>query len=125
MNSSCRNASSNSRVIVVKTKHSRVRKFWDERAVQEGVSSHEVTHKDIWQRWLEIKAIGDYLRKKDRVLDVGCGNGYSTRIFAGLCKEIVGIDYSNEMIDRARAESGKKVRERQSFSRLPSVMCLN
>jgi SAM-dependent methyltransferase len=108
MHSSYRSASAGSRVKDVKTKHSQVKKFWDERAVQGGISSQEVTHKDIWQRWLEIKTISNYLRKKDRVLDVGCGNGYSTRIFSGLCKEIVGIDYSNEMIDRARAESEKR-----------------
>jgi ubiquinone/menaquinone biosynthesis C-methylase UbiE len=88
-------------------KRSRIRTFWDERAVQTDILPGQVTHKDIWQRWLEIETICNYLRNKDRVLDVGCGNGYSTRIFAERCREIVGMDYSNEMVARARAETEK------------------
>lgn len=87
-----------------------VKHFWAKRAVQENISPENVTHKDIWQRWLEIAMIGSYLRKNTRVLDVGCGNGYSTRIFAASCREIVGIDYSEAMIKRAKEESRKKVR---------------
>lgn len=82
-----------------------VKSFWEEKAEQEDVSSERVTHKDIWQRWLEIRSISFYLNKKDRVLDVGCGNGYSTRIFNNLVNEIIGIDYSNAMITRARKET--------------------
>lgn len=83
----------------------KIKEFWDERAIQGDVSPDQVTHRDVWQRWLEIRCISRYLRRKDRVLDVGCGNGYSTRIFAGLCCEIVGIDFSAEMIRRATEES--------------------
>lgn len=87
---------------------SKVKDFWDERAIREGISSGQVTHKDIWQRWLEIEMISSYLHKNDRVLDVGCGNGHSTRILSRFCKEIIGIDYSEAMINRAREESRKK-----------------
>lgn len=88
----------------------KVRRFWDSRAAKQDTAPSSVTHRDIWQRWLEIEMICRYLRKKDRVLDVGCGNGYSTRIFSGLCREVIGIDYSEAMIVRAREENprGKK-----------------
>lgn len=44
--------------------------------------------------------IGD----RDSVLDIGCGNGQTTRLAAALTKgEVVGIDLSEPMLDRARA----------------------
>jgi len=89
-------------------KRGRIRDYWDRRAMQKHAASGEVTHSDIWQRWLEIEMISRCLRKPDRVLDVGCGNGHSTRIFSGLCREIIGIDYSSEMIERALRETRKK-----------------
>lgn len=84
--------------------------FWEKRAAQKELSDEQVTHRDIWQRWLEIQNISIYLRSSDRVLDVGCGSGYSTRIFAPSVREIVGIDYSETMIVRAQEET-----ERQGF----------
>lgn len=83
----------------------KVELFWNERAALRNLPSGEVTHKDVWQRWLEIQTIGRYLRKSDRVLDVGCGNGFSTRMFSNLVREIVGIDFSEEMISRAKEET--------------------
>jgi len=86
----------------------KIKEFWNDRASQGQVSADMVTHKDIWQRWLEIAMIKGHIRKADRVLDVGCGNGYSTRIFAKICREIVGIDYSEDMVKRAQQESRKQ-----------------
>ncbi|MDA8082864.1 MAG: class I SAM-dependent methyltransferase [Nitrospiraceae bacterium] len=88
----------------------KVRHFWEGRASEQEAASGAVTHKDIWQRWLEIEMICRYLDKKARVLDIGCGNGHSTRIFARKCREIVGMDYSDAMIERARKESGNTER---------------
>jgi SAM-dependent methyltransferase len=41
-----------------------------------------------------------------RVLDAGCGVGYGSRILASVASEVVGIDYSQSAIERARAEHG-------------------
>lgn len=82
----------------------KVKNFWDSRAAEK-LAAYEVTHGDIWQRWLEIEMICRYLKKTERVLDIGCGNGYSTRIFADFSKQVIGIDYSEAMIERARGES--------------------
>jgi len=43
------------------------------------------------------------LTESDRVIDIGCGNGYTTRLIAPFVSEAVGIDYSVEMINRAMA----------------------
>jgi ubiquinone/menaquinone biosynthesis C-methylase UbiE len=52
---------------------------------------------------LEIREIVRHLSDGDRVLDVGCANGYSTIQFA--CQKHVqvrGLDYIPEMVDQAR-----------------------
>lgn len=78
----------------------KVHTFWQKRA-EEIVVESEVTHRDVWQRWLEIETIKKFLQKTMRVIDVGCGNGYTTKQLAPLIREIVGIDYIDEMVKRA------------------------
>jgi len=82
----------------------KIRNFWQSRAADKTLSSSEVTHKDIWQRWLEIETIKRYLKSGDRVLDAGCGNCYTTREISSSVREIIGIDSSPEMIKRALEE---------------------
>ncbi|MDA1212727.1 MAG: class I SAM-dependent methyltransferase [Planctomycetota bacterium] len=67
-------------------------------------SSNRVTHADVFQRELEINELSQNLTKDDVVLDMGCGNGWATDRLALFCKHIHGVDYSNEMIERAKAE---------------------
>lgn len=81
----------------------RVREFWDARAGDTSASDSEVTHNDVWQRWLEIETLKRSVRPTDRLLDVGCGAGYTTRLLAPLVREAVGVDYSDAMVARARA----------------------
>jgi ubiquinone/menaquinone biosynthesis C-methylase UbiE len=76
---------------------------WDDRAADRTRDDIEVTHPDVWQRWLEIETIKPHLRAGDRVLDVGCGSGYGTRRFAPLVANIIGVDFSEAMIVRANA----------------------
>lgn len=82
----------------------KIKQFWEGRA-QEGRRDNEITHRDIWQRWLEIEYIKAFLNKRARVIDIGCGNGYTTGLIAPLVKEATGIDYSDAMIARARHTS--------------------
>jgi SAM-dependent methyltransferase len=81
------------------------KEFWNNLASDRTLSTDQVTHKDIWQRWLEIELIKRFLRPESRVLDVGCGNGYTTKKISALVKEIIGIDFSPEMIKRAVEEN--------------------
>ena len=62
--------------------------------------SHLATAPDTYYRNLEIERIEDYLKDGKTILDVGCGNGYSTLKFAQKFKKakFVGVDYSEEMI---------------------------
>ncbi len=82
---------------------SEVKAFWDTRAGDPSLDEDQVTHRDVWQRWLEIETAKRYLRPADRVIDIGCGNGYGTRQLAAGVAEMLGIDYSAPMIERARA----------------------
>lgn len=48
--------------------------------------------------------------KPKKLLDVGCGNGQRTRIFAKYVKEkVLGIDYAEEMIKQAKSLKNNKV----------------
>jgi len=44
------------------------------------------------------------LRPSDRVLDLGCGAGWATRLLAARVPQgkVIGVDISDEMIERAR-----------------------
>lgn len=62
---------------------------------------------------LEAAAIGD----RDRVLDIGCGNGQLTRLAAGRAEHgrAVGIDLSAPMLHRARATAAAEGVTRVTF----------
>src|SRR5690349_16690590 len=52
------------------------------------------------------------LRSGERVLDLGCGSGWATRLLARMVSDgpegfgqVIGLDISDEMIRQARAES--------------------
>ena len=47
------------------------------------------------------------IQPRDRILDIGCGEGWAGRLFSQLVPEgiVVGIDASDEMVHNARAKS--------------------
>jgi SAM-dependent methyltransferase len=102
----------------------KVKDFWESRASMSEIEDKEVTHRDVWQRWLELETIKQFLSPSDRVIDIGCGNGFTTRIIAPLVSEVVGVDYSEEMIRRAKAFKSDVGAERMTFS-VGDVMQLN
>ncbi|MFC1544784.1 class I SAM-dependent methyltransferase [Gemmatimonadota bacterium] len=81
-------------------------KFWNERAgkMKSGVA---VNLLDTCQREMEFDYISRYLDKTQRVLEVGCGNGYSTSVFREQVKWVDAMDYSAEMVTRAKNETGE------------------
>jgi ubiquinone/menaquinone biosynthesis C-methylase UbiE len=82
-----------------------IRQFWIQQAVSHG-QSHSASWSDRMVIEMEIRAIVGHLSDGDRVLDVGCANGYSTVQYA--CQRRVhirGLDYIPEMIDQARARA--------------------
>lgn len=60
----------------------------------------DYTHRSIWARFLDTVPI----RRADRVLDIGCGNGQSTRDAARRAPEgfALGVDLSSAMLAVAR-----------------------
>lgn len=84
----------------------KIKVFWEKRALDNAEkirSDMGNTLDDVNLRKLEVKAILKYIRNNQKVLDVGCGNGYSAVNFASSKKiSIDGIDYSEQMILNAK-----------------------
>ncbi len=72
--------------------------FWESQAEQHG-TEHLASWGDGHAIQLEIEVIAQEIRPGDRVLDVGCANGYSAvrQLETGL-QELVGVDFSQQMI---------------------------
>jgi ubiquinone/menaquinone biosynthesis C-methylase UbiE len=66
------------------------------------------TSPDFHLREVEIEFLGRRLRDGISVLDVGCGNGYSTLCFAVQYKSsFVGVDFVPEMVSAAKQLAGQ------------------
>ena len=80
-----------------------VRAFWTEQSKKHG-QSHAASWSDRMAIELEIRETLKHLQDGDRVLDVGCANGYSTVQFAQQRRiQIRGLDYIPDMIAEAKA----------------------
>ena len=83
-----------------------IKTFWTEQAVQHQ-QSPDASWSDRRVIELEIAAMLRYIADGDRLLDIGCANGYSTCAFAAdRTIDAVGVDYIHEMIDAARQRLG-------------------
>lgn len=100
-----------------------IKEYWEQRA-KENADSPQATTDDVYLRKLEISTLVDTIRElplteNSSVLDVGCGDGYTTLHVAQELGNLffLGVDYSENMIRSARqrlaAEAG--LRERVSF----------
>jgi SAM-dependent methyltransferase len=80
---------------------------WNDRAVQEADVA-AVNIADTTQRELETDFLLKHLFSHDRVLEVGCGNGFLTNILRENVAHVDGFDYAEKMIERAVAIHGAK-----------------
>lgn len=79
-----------------------IRGFWSEQAREYG-QSPSASWSDVHVIDREIEEIVARLETGDRVLDIGCANGFSTVQLAARRKiHIRGVDYVPEMIDEAK-----------------------
>lgn len=80
-----------------------IRRYWTGQVLQHGQSS-SASWSDRAAIEIEIREITKRLRDGDRVLDIGCANGYSTIQYA-LQRQLFirGVDYIPAMIAQARA----------------------
>jgi ubiquinone/menaquinone biosynthesis C-methylase UbiE len=98
---------------------SQIREFWTRQAQEHG-QSPSASWSDHRVIEMEIREILKYLADGDRVLDVGCANGYSSFEYARARQiAIRGLDYIPGMIDEARrrhAKAGGDLRGRVEFA---------
>jgi SAM-dependent methyltransferase len=80
---------------------------WNERA-RSVEADIEVNLMDLFQRELEYDAVEELLEPGWDVLEVGCGNGYSTERFRYRVASIDAIDIAEAMIERARERVGER-----------------
>jgi len=84
-----------------------IKKYWDERAQSFVADPRRTTTNDYWLRLVEIREIKRALaqiKKKKKILDIGCGDGFSTINIAksfSSCN-FIGGDYSENMIKNAK-----------------------
>jgi ubiquinone/menaquinone biosynthesis C-methylase UbiE len=80
-----------------------IREFWRRQALEHG-QSPSVSWSDHRVIEMEIRELVRRLNDGDKVLDVGCANGYSTiHLASQKAIQIRGLDYLPEMIEQARA----------------------
>jgi len=80
---------------------------WDKRALLQR-DDEKVNIGDTVQRELETLFILSVLQEEDRVLEVGCGNGYLTRILREKAQFVDAFDFSNNMIEQAKKYAGEE-----------------
>ncbi len=82
---------------------------WDN--VAEWYDEFLETSKDSYQKHVILPNILRILnlKKKDRVLDLACGQGFFSRQFAHTSAQVTGADASAELIALARARSPKQI----------------
>ena len=68
---------------------------WDEKMGDEGNDFHQLLIRPAIEKLLELKP-------GQRILDIGCGNGLTTRRLASSGANVLGIDFASEMIKNAR-----------------------
>jgi len=91
-----------------------IKNYWEQRASSPGKKN--ITTNDMWLRELEVKTLTKTLEKMNlpqnaSVLDIGCGDGYSTINIAKKFPNVYfyGIDFSESMIRIASSQLQEKV----------------
>jgi ubiquinone/menaquinone biosynthesis C-methylase UbiE len=101
-----------------------IKEHWENRA-REYAGTPAATTNDIFLRELEVNTISSMLQQLElpsgsKLLDVGCGDGYSTLKIARrmIALHFIGLDYSDNMINiaQARLSSEQELQDRVSFS---------
>jgi ubiquinone/menaquinone biosynthesis C-methylase UbiE len=95
-----------------------IKEYWESQGHTHG-DSHWASWGDNWMIELEIDIIGKNIKDGDRVLDIGCANGYSTFRQAASHKltSITGVDYAANMVKAAEiTKLEKKLGDDISFS---------
>jgi SAM-dependent methyltransferase len=84
-----------------------IKREWNDAAEhwREFVREGKDYYRDELNNPATFKVIGDVRGK--RVLDLACGEGYNTRILATKGAKVIGVDFSERMIELARQEEAR------------------
>lgn len=91
----------------MRNKKTQTDEFWNRRAAQ-AESRAEVNISDTVQRDHELEFVLEQLAPTDRVLEVGCGNGYVTNILRERVAHVDAFDFAENMIAAARDGYGER-----------------
>lgn len=89
-----------------------IKRYWDKEALRSRakMGAHSDPYLVELENWFVIEKCLKPFRPT-RLLDIGCGNGQRTRLLAEhVLGEVVGIDYSKNMIDNAKKLEDEKLR---------------
>jgi len=101
------------RKVAQSKKKENVKKYWDKRAAL-NKNDPSATTNDVYLRELEIQTIIEILKvgkaKNTSILDIGCADGYSAIQIAKALPtiQIIGVDYSKNMIKNANNQLKSK-----------------
>lgn len=102
----------------------KIKEYWDNRA-KEHTSDCQGTTNDLYLRELEIKTVSEIIRGLGlsygaSIIDIGCGDGYSTMRLAKTFSEynFTGVDYSKSMIANAvkKRDEDTELKENVQFN---------
>lgn len=79
---------------------------WNDRAIHEKDAA-AVNIADISQRELETAFLLKHLMPADRILEVGCGNGYLTHTLRQHVAHVDAFDYAENMVTKAKLSHGE------------------
>ncbi|KKL68587.1 hypothetical protein LCGC14_2123510, partial [marine sediment metagenome] len=101
-----------------------IKNYWDEKGKKFGTDPR-ATINDHQFRLLEIDTIKNLLREDDFILDIGCGNGFSTLEYATVSKSVIGVDYSEPLIVGARKMRETHISKEKIEFKVMSALELN
>ena len=80
--------------------------YWNQRSFGYSLDNQEELLHDQ-EKWIEL--INRYLKinKGMKVLDLGCGPGFFSVMLTNLGCQVIGIDYSDKMLEEARNNARK------------------
>jgi SAM-dependent methyltransferase len=94
-------------------------RFWDERAKEDAayfvdnlLDYRQGNMEEFWERGRQVvdkvcDQLGVRVQQDDRVVEIGCGIGRLTRVFADRAAHVWAFDISSEMLQRAREAAGE------------------
>lgn len=80
-----------------------IKEYWESQGQAHG-ESHWASWGDNWMIDLEVETIGKHIKDGDRVLDIGCANGYATfrQAASHRLASITGVDFAANMVVAAQ-----------------------